>query len=653
MPGLPSAWSADSIVSAGKLNYDMYTYDSNQFHPTGINFHTFKPLFFEVLVSDGVATTVAGGTSAYINTELFQGGGNSPSADPVAFDVYDTSGMWGAGGDFIQGAYQFLPTVQGSDGEGNIGGYYLMFHFVELAGQSATSEALGADLGYFGGSAAIINGGRQWMSTARNNCAMFMDLVPSGPNAPSPIGGANAGNGFLPSAGVLDSAASSTFKYTAMASSTTSSGELSRQYAMWAAVNGGTVQGTTASAWGTQSNPGTLQATWPVGTSLTDTLMTNALKQPLTWLGNPVAFRAATMINTTNSIASGGNGQKVNFVTGAGTVIYNANSAWNASTSTFTVPAGCGGLYLFHGVVAFALVGASEWANAGANINGTTYWGPSYYQGGGTAFNVCPTKTQIFSLEAGDTVQLWAYQNNGAAISTSTSISSRFMLLWLGSNGSMFSGTIGSPNTTYTPPDPSFRFQAGTPGNVLQHQFQQHLGNDIGFLFNKPYFMGFQTTASSLGTTGTFSGAIPLQSLTGIAHADNGDPWAGWNATNNNWTPPVSGWYLVVSEQTILNTNPPTDYVAGIGCTTSGGISPTANSGTSPDWYQHIADTNGAANFPTGATAAGLYYLEAGTTDNVFIDGRGNGQAAASSTKVFNTSPNRSTTHMEAIWVGA
>jgi succinate dehydrogenase / fumarate reductase flavoprotein subunit len=29
-------WGASSVPSAGRLNYDLYTYDSNQFHPTGI-----------------------------------------------------------------------------------------------------------------------------------------------------------------------------------------------------------------------------------------------------------------------------------------------------------------------------------------------------------------------------------------------------------------------------------------------------------------------------------------------------------------------------------------------------------------------------------------------------------------------------------------
>lgn len=647
MPGVPSQWvvggnPTDAPVSAGRLNYDMYTYDSNEFHPTGVYYGTYRPLFYEILAPvsgpQTAGSTAAGSRNVISGTSL-----------NTSETLYDTSGAWGAGADTLQGVYQFLPTVPGSDGGGFVGGYYIMCGFLQMFGSNAGSRVLGCDLEYWNGASAslVTTGGHQSMSTTKNNCAFYMDLVPTGPNAqwgPQQAGfagfGVNSGFTYLDACFISDTSLAT---YTAVGPTTgDTSGDACRHWDMWASVNNGT-------GWGSQSAIGSPKASWPQNTAITSAVMQNSLATPLTWLSNPVSFRAAS--NITGVTLNNSTATQILFPSGTGTTITNANSNWvGGATSTFTVPVA--GLYLFHGVVSLTSTAFTGQANAGARINGSTiYWGPSYAGNATTANVIAATKTQIFSLQAGDTVQLMGRQTSGGNIPVATGFNSRFMLQWLGDNGAAIGGptNIGSPVTTYTVPDPTFRWQAGTPGSVLQNQFQQHLGNDIGFLFNRPYFLGYQTTATSLGTNGAFSGPIPLDTIKGVVHADSGDPWSGWNASIHKWVAPVNGWYMVVSEQTVATTNAPTDLTAGIAATTSGGRTP-ANT---PDTYQHIL-LSPTPPLPNGATAAGLYYLLAGQSpESVFISARANNQTAAAATSVDMSAPAWSTTHMEVVWVGA
>jgi hypothetical protein len=628
----------------------MYTYDSNEFHPTGVYYATYRPLFYEILAPLGSNTLIAGSTSTGSRTTISSGPGSGTGLG-YALPLYDTSGAWGAGADTLQGTYQFLPTVPGSDGNGGVGGYYVMCGFLEMSGSNAGSRILGADLEYYNQSTTVLTttGSHQSMATNKNNCAFYMDLVPTGIGASWGQGsfGYNSGYPYVDAAFIQDTSLAT---YTAVGpngipSTEISNGEGSRHWEFWAAVNAG--------SWGHQNTIGTPTASWPVGADITSTVMQDALAEPLQWLGYPVSFRAATQAGQTVNGAT-----VMEFPPGTSTIITPTASGeghWNAA-DTYTIPVA--GLYLFHGVVSITSASNSGNFNAGANINGTYYWGPSYGGNASTAGVISATKTQIFSLKAGDTVQLMG--RSSLSISSATGYYSRFMLQWLGDNGAAIGGpsNIGNPVTTYRVPDPTFRWQAGTPGNVLQYQFQQHLGNDIGFLFNRPYFMGYQTSSTSLTTNGTWSNAagtgMALQDRTGAVWGDNGDPWGGWVSADTWWTAPVNGWYLVVSEQTIATTNAPTGLCAGIGCPKSGGKLPaTGGNGptASPDWYQHILLASSPA-LPNGATAAGLYYLLAG--ESVFIAGRPDGPASVNfSTNVDMAPPAWSTTHMEVVWIGA
>ena len=638
MPQGPSQWAtsppSDAIISASRLNYDMYTYTSNQFNPTGIHFHSFRPLFWEVL-NYVQQFTGAIGAAGYAN--LSQQTGQSFG---IGMTCYDTAGLWGAGADYIQGQYQFLPTVPGSDGAGNAGGYYILSHFIETNGGTAP-DVLGASMqAETGGTQPVFDGGRQWRSTTRNSCAFFLDLVPTGPAAPATWAGETIE--FAPYAYTAQSA---NFTYNPMAvvnsATTTGCGEISRFFGFWQAINNGSV-------WGSQNNPGTIKSSWPNGTTINSSTMQGALANPLTFLSNPPSFRGSGLSTTSipnNTVT------KVPLTNVTNT--YNGLTNWvGGATSTYTIPVS--GMYLIHGQASYSLssfpTGLS--ARAGVTINGNTYLGPSYQFAQSGSMNVCPQKTQIFSLAAGDTVSLATIQDTGGATTLAGGVESKLVICWLGSNGATFGGSIGSPVTTYAdgytgPPDTSFRWQAGTPPSTLQTQFQTHLGDDMTFLFNRPYFMGYQATATTqTGTNGAFSANMNFDVQQGIVHSDNGDPWGGWNATNHRWFAPVTGWYLVVHESRIATGSTPTDVAAGLVATpTQGGVAPVAT----PDWYQHIDVSTTSGNFP-GATAIGLYYLVAGQ-EAVSAQFLAHGTSAPITTNSggFATGgPN----HMEAIWLG-
>lgn len=627
MPGVPSQWvvggqPTDAMVNASRLNYDMYTYDSNAFHPTGVYFHTYRPIFSEVLYNCNSATLLSSAAGAQTNLYLL--------ATNIGGSIYDTSGLWGAGADFILGNYQFLPTVPGSDGNGNIGGYHVMCHFIEASGSVATSDRMAGILGYNDNTALVAYGNFQPMITNHNNCAFVMDLIPTGPNSPF-----TGNHEFDPVVEIQDTGAGF---YHPMSTTTNASGEYSREFTFWQCVNGAN-----QASYGTQSSIGTPTASWPVGTNITSTLMQNALADPLMWLSNPVSFRTST---TTSTAVAANTPTVVSFPTGGTTITNNPESHWNGATSTFTVPVA--GLYLLHGVVTFASSSAANSFNAGFQINSTNYWGPTVAQTTLTGGVTGATKTQVFSLAAGDTIKLVA-RNSATLATASLAGANRFFVVYIGGNGATTGGTIGVPTTTYTVPDVSFRWQAGTPAALLQQQFQQHLGNDIGFLFNKPYFLGYQSASTALAVTGTWSGNINLQQQKGLVHGENGDPWSGWDGTNFRWSPPVAGWYLVCTEQFVSVSNTPLDGVAGIGATTSGGLVPTST----PNWYQHIRYQTGTPPMPNGSTGIDMFYLDPAEGDKLFIQSRQDGQTAATSTATPTvTGTNQFTTHLEIVWMG-
>src|SRR4029077_3662515 len=107
---------------------------------------------------------------------------------------------------------------------------------------------------------------------------------------------------------------------------------------------------------------------------------------------------------------------------------------------------------------------------AAVTINGTSYWGPPGNPPTSGTANVA--KTQVFSLQAGDTVQLACWQNTGGNLSLSSAEQTRMFLAWLCEEG--------SPAGSWVPPDTTFRWQSGTAGDNLGGNLsallQVHLG---------------------------------------------------------------------------------------------------------------------------------------------------------------------------------
>jgi hypothetical protein len=306
-------------------------------------------------------------------------------------------------------------------------------------------------------------------------------------------------------------------------------------------------------------------------------------------------------------------------------------SGWNAGTSTYTIQRS--GLYAAGALVPFTL-SPSGLRLAGISVNGTTYWGPAYL--GSTGDACCASKTQIFSLNAGDTVQVTCYQNSGGSLATNTAARARLFLAWLGAQG--------APASLPAPPDPGFRWQSGTAGADLPALMTQHLGGDLGFLVQRPYLLAYQAFTQINLNQNVFT-TVALGSATGIVHGDAGDNYGGWTAgAANNYAAVVPGWYLVCGEMFTASGAAGASAIAAILPSASGGFAPSAT----PDWYQHLTVTANATA-GGGATIFGLYYLLAGESITPQVQGAAFG--GTYNTLAGSGLGGQWQSHLEAIWI--
>jgi len=343
------------------------------------------------------------------------------------------------------------------------------------------------------------------------------------------------------------------------------------------------------SNYGTGNVPAPLAA-WNDTTPVTAALLNGntGVAGVVNFLANPPVLRAHA--TTTQSIAN-----STAATVALGVVDTDTYSGWNSSTNTYTVAQP--GIYLAGALVPYAANGTGI-RTAGISVNGTIYWGPP--SNGGSADLCSVPKTQMFSLNIGDTVQLATWQNSGGALGTATAAQARMFLVWLCAQG--------APATVPGAPDPGFRWQSGTPGAALPGLMTQHLSQDLGFLVQRPYLLAYQSAAQSGLTQNAFS-TVVLDQAKGIVHADAGDNYGGWTSgSSNNYAAVVPGWYLCAGE--FFATESAASGASVIGAilpSTSGGFTPSVT----PDWYQHqTATTN--TGLGGGVTVLGLYYLEAG-----------------------------------------
>lgn len=238
-------------------------------------------------------------------------------------------------------------------------------------------------------------------------------------------------------------------------------------------------------------------SSWDAGMTVDAALLNGStgVRDVINYLSNPPIFRdnsvtGQSIPNTTNTVVS------LNASPDADTYV-----GWNSATNTYTIQRN--GLYLIGGLVAYSANGTG-YRVTGVSVNGTIYWGPGY--SGTSVDEVIAAKTQIFSLIAGDTVQLYTRQNSGGALSLSTADQTRMFIVWL--------SKAGVPFQSWTPPDISYRWKSGTDFNDLPALMSTYLSNDLGFLVQRPYLLSYQASAQ---TGFTASGGIAAAFVNRIA----------------------------------------------------------------------------------------------------------------------------------------
>ena len=573
MPTQPSPWYSGPL-SPQQLNLAMYSFDGSGYGATGILFHSHRLIMAESMTACRIVSVSTGGT-----WNVFQG------STTTAFSIIDNATLFGLGAEYpgIYAVYHFVPQGLGANGYGGTGptatgGNYLAAHFATATVAGATPAAVGAGMyvqaGTAGASVFSAQGVIQAQSTQHTAQSFYLDLVNTGTN----------NNTWQPAGFYAD--ASLTIE-TPASSSTDTAGNVPRNLWVWASVTTG---GSTVS-----SVP-TPQQSWtgPVTSALMNG--PSGPVQALTLLNNPPALRVTQALTTSLTTATV---TTVPF-TARGTI--DTYAAFGTATSAYTAP--LNGLYLSFPTISFASNGTGA-RYAGLSVTSgtvtTAIQGPAYAASGAGAMSV--TGIRVLDLNAGDTVKATAYQNSGGGLALGGGTwNSRFCLLYL------CPYSAGGVNS-FTPPMTAFHWMAGFPASSIPGLLTEHLGNDLNFLVNRPYFTGYQATAQTGLTVGTWT-AVTIDTVAGLIHGVSGDNYAGWSDYSNSYAAPVAGWYLVISEIYAALPSLTTGYLsAGIKVPTSGGITPV----TSPDIYQTVYFPLESGPVP-GAAAVGCYYLNAGET---------------------------------------
>jgi C1q domain len=567
MPVPPSTWAGSAPISAHQLNQDLYSFDGSGYGANGINFHANRAMLYDAAWQIPILTYSQFGT----HNNMYGG-----SSVTNAFNVVDTAALFGLGAD-SPGYFAdltFTPNLLSSAGAaGSQGGYYIMFHFPAMGATPGGTALVGADL-YLNGTVVTSSGVYQRAFTSRINTPYQLDLLNVRTSqtarwSPGVFLAAGAGTGG-----------------TAQANTNGSQGLTVRWNWVWEGV-------TTGGA--TVSTLPTPQTSWTASSTVSSSLLNgnSGIAGPLNFLNYPPML-TCTQTLSSQTISSGTSPTVVNF---SSTVI-DSYSGFNTSTHQYTVP--INGLYLVHGLVYFNdTTSSSQSRVAGIKVNSTNFIGGAYSainNGSDTGAGVI----RVLDLQAGDTVSITCFQNQGSSVALSSSQYCRFMLCWL-------AGT-GHSNLTWTPPDTTFRWQAGTPAGELPNLFQEHLANDLNFLIYRPYFTAYQTSAQSGFSNNVFS---QLENFTvgGQVHSTNGDPYNGWNSGSQEWVAPVNGWYLAIMEAFPTLPTTTSGYVtAGLYAPTSGGFTPPSVNQWPPDWYQQVFFNLTSGPVPSCA-GIGLYYL--------------------------------------------
>ena len=136
----------------------------------------------------------------------------------------------------------------------------------------------------------------------------------------------------------------------------------------------------------------------------------------LVWTDNgPVWFARQASVqnisNNTQTIITNLTNDQVTYGTG-----------WNGSTGTFTVPSGLGGMYYVYGAVGIDDLNSDERIHVKFKKNGAeSAWVGSIHSHGNADDIMMAQITGLYSLSAGDTMNLNVWHNEGGTQETETS----------------------------------------------------------------------------------------------------------------------------------------------------------------------------------------------------------------------------------------
>lgn len=503
MPVPARTWSTNDYVTAEYLNTDLYSYvPFNNHFPNGLLFHSMTPMMHAWADAAGLVVTSAGGGGAATN--LSDTGTNSHWGQTAC-----TESLYVGSNGPYQG--KFLPRVQGAD-SGPVtagGGNYLVYSQICWQPQTNTTGYAGASLSSFV-SAPEVHGATQLPSTVRQNMPWCFDLVEAASQVSNTID-------FQPEALCQDSSANNF----GLVSNSNASGAPARAGYMWCGVGG-------------KNSPPLVNGTVPPGPTLgwataSSANLQGGLRNPLWFLNNRPQLR------TSAAQVSGAVPTNTNVILQWASDDYDNYTNYNASTHQYTVP--MDGVYLCYTMVEFNGSIAQQ-LRTGFQINGSlNLFGPSYSTSSG-AHLARAQSIRLLDLRHNDTVAAICSVTGAAA---STTGNGKMVLVWMGTLA-----TSGTP-LTFNPPDIQFRWPAGAPGSsALMQYFNEHAGQDLGFLLQRPYALAYQTTAQS-GLANNTIQAISCQNNTGRVHASFGDNYGGWSGPSNyRYVAQVPGWYLAV-----------------------------------------------------------------------------------------------------------
>jgi len=550
MPTLPRTWTADDFVTAEFLNTDMYSYvPYNNHFPNGVLFHSMPPMTHGFIAQSGytVGSSSGGIATQLTDTGVFQRWGNTGNTEVMYV---------GSNGPF-QGF--FLPRVTGADtGPTAGGGNYLAYAQPAWNPQTNGNGYAGA---YLGAATWFSIGGTSIPSTARAQAPWVLDLEQAKNQAANTID-------FYSGALSQDSSGNS-FN---IVTGTSASGTTSRAGYLWCGA-------------GDLNNPPIL-ASLPVAqtswTTVSAAALNSGLRNPLAFLNDKPQARVSS--NQSGTISGLGSDLALNF----SSVDTDRYGGWSNSTHAWTVP--MDGVYLCYVMCEFNDGNAGQ-RRVGFSVNSgaVKVYGPNHSSASGSLF--CrPQAIRLLDLKKNDTISAVVTVTGASGTITTAG---RMVLVWMGSLASS-----GTP-LTFTPPDVTFRWPAGQPGASLLPVMNQHLGNDLAFLMQRPYLLSYQTSAQS-GLAHNVFANIACNNVAGRIHGSFGDNYGGYSSPT--YTAPVSGWYLLVGGvfQGFSGTTP---YVQSFGWF----LTNTANSANPGFQIAHQKSSTATSGNVEGAE--GLYFV--------------------------------------------